>query len=197
MRLRKLTAAAALLLCAAGASACQSKAGAAAFVGGHRIADSDVSRYVQAGAKTFQDSNGATVVPKDVVLEALIDLPIFERAVATNGGPPSAEELATGLTEYLSGGTEAMVSSQLTQNGLKSSFTAPYIRRSVLLHVLVTRLKITQTSDLVAAVRKVQPNIEVSPRYGTWDAQSVSLSTSAGGVVPSFISLSNIVTATS
>ena len=188
VRAPKLTVAIALVLCALSATACQSKAGAAAVIDGQRISDSDVSQYVQAGVGAVQQSDGTTVVPKHVVVDSLIQTQLYEKALAANGGPATPAELDAAKQAVLSGHTSAELESQvLKPAGLKPNFTDVFLTSHALTQVLVTRLGITQNTQLLAVLDKLHTNVEVSARYGEWDAPNFGFSTAANAGVPSFV----------
>jgi len=190
VRARKLIVAAALLCCAFGASACQSKAGQAAVVDGQGISDSTVASYVQPGAKPFQGQSGSTVVPKVVVVESLVRVKLFEKALAANGGPATAAEIDTATKNYLSGHTmDDLYTQVLKPAGLKSDFSQPFLDSQILPQVLIARQKITQASELNALLGKLNTNVEVSPRYGAWDPANFAFSTAADAGVPSFVTM--------
>lgn len=190
VRPRKLIVAAVLLLCAVSASACQSKAGQAAIVDGQRISDSTVAGYVEPGAKPFQAQDGSTLVPKVVVAQTLIRNVLFQKAVAANGGPATAQEIDAGTKAYLSGHTtDELYTQVLKPAGLKQSFATPYLGGQVLLQILIKRLNLTQASDLNATLKKLNADVQVSPRYGAWDAANFALLSTAGSGVPPFVTL--------
>jgi SurA N-terminal domain len=190
VRAPKLIVAAVLVLWAVSATACQSKAGAAAVVDGQRISDSEVAQYVQPGAQPVQQSDGSTVIPKHAVIDSLIQTQLYEKALAANGGPATQAELDQATQAVLAGHSKSDLETQvLKPAGLKSNFTDVFLNGHALTQVLVHRLGITQNVQLLAVLSKLHTNIQVSPRYGAWDAPNFSFSTAANAGLPSFVTL--------
>ena len=115
MRYRKLTslvAVAGAALAVVGLAGCDSKIGTAAVTGGHKVTDSDVTRYLTAKAKPFsvQSSTGAaqTIVPRSYVLTAIIREQLFTKTLAaTKGGLPSESDLTSAQQQLTQGATQA------------------------------------------------------------------------------------------
>ncbi len=86
------------LLAVATLSACQTKAGAAAFVGKTRISETTVNRYLTRDATITTDpSTGAADNPKSDVLTTLIRTALIDQVFRTlPGNHPTAGELDAG-----------------------------------------------------------------------------------------------------
>ena len=104
VRVRKLTAVvgmtAVMALALGGLTACDSKVGQAAIVGGHRISESDLGKFLSpAGpspsALSAAANAGQGLYPKTEVVQFLVQQELFTQALAKNGGVPSKGELAT------------------------------------------------------------------------------------------------------
>lgn len=191
MRLRRTLAVAALaVIVTAGLSGCQNKVGLAASVGGHRISESDVGKYLTVKAVPFTvqgQSGSTTIVPKVYALQALIVNELFDKALAdTKGGAPSKAELAAATNSVTSGASEAQQSAQYTKYGFAKNFAQLDIRGSALEGILAQRVGATTTAaPILAEIAKLKIPISVSGRYGAWDPKTLSISESGG--VPSFV----------
>ncbi len=202
MRLRKLGAGAIALLAVTGLSSCDSKVGQAAVVQGHRLSDSDLSAYIQTGAKSYTDKNsGATVVPKLYALENWIDDQLFERAVESRGGRVTAPELRLTRGLVVGSGSPEDISTFYTKLGYTERFAKLFLHEQQMVVLLVKRL-VPKVPDsqiisalqsgqlggaLLGAVKKVKANVSVSARYGKWDASKLALTDTPGAGLPSFI----------
>ncbi|MGI8665615.1 MAG: hypothetical protein ACR2N4_06250 [Jatrophihabitans sp.] len=166
---------------------CDSKAGAAAVVDGHRITESDLSGYLTADAKPIQGSDGTTSTPPKIfVLEYLVRNQVFALLLSAVGAPASDSQLQAQKTASLGGGTEKDLSDQITQLGLASKFEPVVVRNRELLTLINAKLK---TNDQVnAALAKVKDKVTINPRYGSWDLQTVSLTDLGKKQLPSVLS---------
>jgi predicted small secreted protein len=197
VRVRQLAVAAvAIAVASAGLTACNTKVGAAAIVGGDRISDNSVQRYVQPGAQpatqTDQTSGQtSTLIPKVQALQELVELQVFQDAL-DHYGPATPGELTAARASYLTsqGATEAQVSAALTKDGFTPRFTDLYLEVGSYLTVLEARLKDDGSGTAtVAGLNKLKIPVQVSPRYGTWDGTSYSISSGASDGLPSFVKL--------
>jgi hypothetical protein len=171
-------AAAALALC--GVAACgNSKPGAAAFVGGTRITDGDVNRYLTVQSTPYSNGQGQEIRPKVVVLQTLILQQLLEKALAANGGPPSQAELDKVRDSVLQGATEEQLTSQITKSNFTPSFEQAYLRAQELFAIYGQRTRATSADEVIASVNERDIGVQVSPRYGTWDAKQFALQAEA------------------
>jgi hypothetical protein len=185
VRCRSLSVTALAVLCLGGATACQPHAGAAAFVDGHRVSDSDVSRYVRANAEPIGSDAPSQ---KSIVLQTLVIGQLLSRAIEQNGGPARDEELAAARAQLLPEGTDTDIKGFLVRNGFTASFEPVYLRGKVLVTVLAARVDAGQDGTrLVAALARLHPRVSVSARYGEWDATNFVISTGPRAGVPSFL----------
>jgi hypothetical protein len=197
-----LTVATLAALAMGGLSACQTKIGMAASAGQHRLSDSDLAGYVQAGAAQYTDQNSSTpVVPKLFALENWINLQLFSDAVASKGGAPKAGELATAGTAVLGGRSKGAFEKVYTKLGYTKRLADLILQQGSTLIVLVERLAPGLTAaQAISALQNGQANttiiktvdatkskVIVSPRYGAWDQANLALSTAANSGLPSFV----------
>jgi hypothetical protein len=182
-------------------TACQTKIGLAASVEGQRLTDSALSGYVQPGASPYSDQNtGQQVTPKIFVLQNWIDNQIFATVVDKHGGPATAPELSTARSAVL--GTHTLADYQKFYSG--QGYTRPFaqliIDQSALLVVMVERLAHTSAANAIQALNSNQigatllktinalhPKVDVSSRYGTWDAKHLALTSDPGAGAPAFV----------
>ena len=186
MKFRLLGAVVAAALAATALSACDSKVGTAAYVGGDRITESTVSGYLTPQAVPFTTSTGATIVPRSAVLQTLIQAKLFDRALQDHGGPATPSELAEGRAAILQGSTEQEQTAQLVKDGFKSDFVPVYLDSFSREYVLAKRLNASSSAEILAAVQKLGVPVTVNGRYGAWDAKTLSLGEPP---TPSFLTL--------
>ena len=175
MRLRRIAAGAVAALALCGLAACSSKAGAAAFVGGTRISDADVNRYLTVRSTPYSNGQGQQVLPRVVVLQTLIAQQVLEKALAANGGPASQSELDQLHDSVLQGATEEQLTSQITKSNFTASFEPVYVRTQELFGVYAKRANATSADAVITSVNKHNIGVQVSPRYGSWDASQFGL----------------------
>jgi hypothetical protein len=202
VRLRKLTAAALAVLAVTGLTACKSKAGVAAVIDGHRISESDVTKYVThtgPSSETVQQAaaQGQQVLPKSTVVHYLVQVQVFERVLARNGGVPSDAELASlrdqaaaTLLQISATGRQLddYVNSNIAASGFSRRFPSLLFRAVELEMALISRSHATRLSELAAVVGKAHLAVSVNPRYGKWEPSQVAVSNPAAAV-PSFVKL--------
>jgi hypothetical protein len=173
-RLRSLAVLPVLTLSCLGLVACDSKAGAAAVVDGHRITEKELSRYVPASAPPIPTGDGSTSTPaKSFVLQYLIRNEVFPLLLAAAGGSVTEEQLQAGKAEALGGATEADVTKQITQAGLSARFEPVLLRNRELLNVV--RTKLTTQKQVDDALAKIKDKVSINPRYGSWDLKSLTV----------------------
>jgi hypothetical protein len=211
VRVRKLTAVigmtAVTALAMGGLTACDSKVGEAAIVGGHRISESELGKYVSpagpvpsvlsAAAKAGQE-----VYPKTEVVQILIQQQLFERTLAKNGGVPTAGELAklhdqaaaTFLGTQLTGAAlDSYLKSAQGNYGYAAGYAAQLLRTIELEAALAVKVKAQSLADLAAAVNKLNINVQVNPRYGKWDQKTLTLGGPTSNI-PDFLKLGGVST---
>ena len=176
MRLRRIAACAAVALALCGLAACGgTKAGAAAFVGGTRITDGDVNRYLTVQSTPYSNGQGQEIRPRVVVLQTLILQQLLEKALAANGGPPSQAELDKVREGVLQGATEEQLTAQITKSNFTESFEPVYLRTQELFAIYGLRARATSADEVITSVNNRDIGVQVSPRYGTWDAKQFAL----------------------
>jgi hypothetical protein len=169
-----LCAAAALALC--GLAACgNSKAGAAAFVGGTRITDADVNRYLTVRSTPYSGGQGQEIRPRVVVLQTLILQQLLSKALVASGGPASQSELDRVHDSVLQGATEEQLTSEITKSNFTASFEPIYLRTQELFAVYGERARATSADAVINSINKRGIGVQVSPRYGTWDTSQFGL----------------------
>jgi hypothetical protein len=179
-------------LAVTGLSACQSRVGAAAFVGSTRISESTVGKYVNRNATESTDqSSGALESPKSEVLDTLIISDLIDRVIATKPAyQPSGAALDTARTAALAqigAPSVPALESGLESQGFTKSFADFYLDEQAKIALLTADLKDTDGSVLFKAVNDLHVKVSVSPRYGDWNEAQLSVST--GPSTPSFLQL--------
>ena len=178
-------------LAVTGLSACQSRVGAAAYVGSTRISESTIGKYVtRSAADTVDQNSGQPVNPKSQVLNLVIYDDLFDRVFASRGGQPSAAVLAAARTQALTqigAPSLAALETGLESGGYSKAFATVYLDEQAKYALLTTALKDTDGSILAKTVQDLHVKVSVSPRYGDWD--EAHLSVSAGPSTPSFLTL--------
>jgi hypothetical protein len=192
-----VTAATVLALATVGLSACTSKVGQAAVVGGHHISDGTVGKYVQSNGPA--PSGATAVIPKVQVLSTLIQGRIFAGVLANSkGGVPTDAELAKLEPEAAANVVQvsaADLTKQIVPLGYKASFTGQVFRTAELEYVLVQRLKPKSEADLDKEIAAAKQSVQVSQRYGSWDKSTLSVTSTGNAGVPSFLKLGSDVQA--
>ena len=207
MRVRRvMTVVALAAVAASGLSACQSKVGAAAFVGKTRITESDVASYVLVtGAPSATPTPGdtsstAAANPKGTALSWLLQEAVYTDVLAaTPPGPgtkksvPTDAELAAVHDEALQIQFHASVAGEqadqqlaagLADSGLEPKFLTLFIRTFELEQIAIDRLDAKSPADLGAAFAKLRIDVKANPRYGSWDPSTLKL---AQATPPSFL----------
>ncbi|MGH8962599.1 MAG: hypothetical protein ACRDWT_15665 [Jatrophihabitantaceae bacterium] len=202
MRFRKLAVLAVAAIAVTGLSACNTKVGAAAYVGGHRISDSNVEQYLTPKAVPFQLSSQSgssqTIVPRSYVLQTLILGRLFNRALAdTKGGQPTESQLSAADKSLAQGATQAQQQQQYTKYGFKSSFAALDIRNTTLETILAQRTGATSDAKpIFAEISKLKIPVNVNSRYGSWSPSTFSLTSDPSAGLPSFVTIHPVATST-
>jgi hypothetical protein len=187
-KLRPLAVLPVLLLACLGQVGCDSKAGTAAVVDGHRITEKELSRYLPANAKPISSGNGSTSTPaKTFVLQYLVRNQVFPLLLAAAGSPVTDAQLQAGKAAALTGTTEADLTSQITQAGLSERFEPVVLRNRELLNLL--RAKLTTDKQVNDALAKVKGAVSINPRYGSWDERTLTLLGLGKKQLPSVLSV--------
>jgi hypothetical protein len=186
VRFRQIGACAVALLAVGGLAGCQTKAGAAAVVGGHRISESDVNRYIDVGFVQPSPSSSAqqTQAPRVIVLNTLIEARLMSTLLESLHALPSDGELRKLHDEAFAvqlgaqqTGTQAddLLRSALTKSGLEASFADVFVQGLELKQAVIDKIKAQKQSDIADAVAKLGVSVSVSGRYGDWSAAQASL----------------------
>jgi hypothetical protein len=193
VRRRLPVAAASAALAATLLTACHSNVGAAATVDGHRISESDVSKYLTANAHDLvaNDSSGApTSTPaRSFVLNALVRARVFQKVLeVTPNGAPSPADLAAAQQQFLTsqfGGTQQQFTDTVRRLGLKSSFADVYLRETAYEQILTNDFNAGVNVDQI--IKNAHPDVRINPRYGSWNATNFVVSTANNSGLPSFL----------
>ena len=194
MRFRRiLTVLTLVVLAASTLTACETKVGQAADVGGATLSDSTLAEYVQPGAVPYTDQSGEKVVPKLNALTTWVRNELLKATIAAHGGPVTTDELNAAHNVIVDAGVPDQAAKANRGNGYASGFFDMLTEQYTLLTVLVERL--AKTSDAAKAFNLLQSGqanqafsaaivaaktpVEISPRYGTWDASRLSVSSFA------------------
>jgi hypothetical protein len=163
-----------LSLACVGLTGCDSKAGTAAVVSGHKISETQLSSYLRPDAPPVRSSDGSSsIVAKTFALQYLVQNEVFSALLAANGSPVTEADLATAKTSVLHGGDEQVLTDQITKAGFTSKFEPVVLRNHELLTLL--QAKLTSNQQATAAIAKLRQGVSISPRYGSWNQQSLSL----------------------
>ena len=186
-KLRSLAVLPVLTIGCLGLVGCDSKAGTAAVVNGHRITDKELSRYVPASAQPIPSGDGSTSTPaKNFVLQFLVRNEVFPLLLAAAGGSVTEAQLEASKATVLQGTTEEKLTQQITQAGLNASFEPVLVRNRELLTVVQSKL--TTDKQVNDALAKVKDKVSINPRYGSWDLASLSLRGLGKNQLPSVLS---------
>ena len=165
---------------AAGLSACSTKVGAAAVVGGQRIPEAQVTKQILS-TSTAGASSRLTVVA------FLVQARLYEQADQKLGVRVSDSELraaqAPAAATFIGGNGQivagqagvAVLAKLLPTIGVAGSFAGSMLRTAELEYLTVSRLKITTQAALTARLASLHIPVSVSPRYGSWDAKLQSV----------------------
>jgi hypothetical protein len=174
-------------------TACQTKVGAAAFVGSQRISESAVGKYVSRNAKTTTDPSSGTVEnPKSEVLTTLIRSAIIDDVFKTlPGNHPTPAELDKGRAAAMTqiGITSiSQLEAAAESAGFSAAYASLYIDEQAKIAALGIVLKDPGDGSILSpAIAKVHAKVSVSPRYGDWDSSQLTVGT--GPSLPSFLKL--------
>jgi hypothetical protein len=169
-----------------GLAGCDSKAGSAATVNGHKISESKLTGYLTSQVKPIPLSSGE-VPARTFVLRTLIGNEVLPGFLAENGGQVTEEQVATAKSAVLAGRSEQAIVDQITGVGLSAKFAQVYLRSAELGSVLQSRFSSQAQFD--AAVKKFHPAVSVNRRYGGWDASSLSVRDFGSRELPDFVKI--------
>jgi hypothetical protein len=162
-----------LVLSCLGLVGCDSKAGTAAVVDGHRITEKELSRYVPANAQPIPGQGGTSTPAKNFVLQFLVRNEVFPLLLAASGSPVTEAQLAAGKAQALEGTTERELTQQIVASGLSERFEPVVLRNRQLIAVL--QAKLTTDKQINDALAKIKDKVSINPRYGSWDLGSLSV----------------------
>ncbi len=181
------------VLAASTLTACRTKIGQAAEVAGATLSDSTLAGYVQPGAKPYTDQSNTLVIPKLNALTTWVRNELITAAIASKGGSPTTNELNAARSVIVDAGVPAQAAKANKSNGYASGFFTLLTDQYTLLTVLIERL--AHTSDaakafnllqsgqanqgFVSAIVATKTKVEISPRYGTWDASTLGVTSVA------------------
>jgi hypothetical protein len=168
-------------------AACRTHVGAAAFVNGTRIGESDVHDLIlasgpnAAGVANAQRNGGSVLNARTTVTSILVTDLVFRAVLARRGELPSNATLRqlhdTALAFFgaQTGGTQIdeSLGANLVENGLKVSLLAKLLDNYELEYVLIQRVKAQSLADVSKAVADAKVKISINPAYGAWDAANV------------------------
>jgi hypothetical protein len=185
VKVRSLVVLPVVALVAVGLAGCDSKAGAAAVINGHKITETQLADYLTPQVKPIPLSTG-DVPARTFVLRTLIGNEVVPAFLTQIGAQVTDAELNKAKAALLQGSSEDAVVKQVTGIGLSAKFVPVYLRGNELSYILQRRFSSQQQYD--DALKKFHPSVTVNRRYGTWDAQTLSMSDFSRSQLPGFIS---------
>jgi hypothetical protein len=191
VRVRSLVVLPLLAVVGVGISGCDSKVGTAAVVNDQRISEKQLNDYLTPNAQAIPGSQGVAATPARLfVLKVLVRNDVFRKLLDVTGGQPTAAQMTAAKAQlFASGGTEQDLTKQIVQTGLQAKFTQDYLADQTLLTFFQQR--ISSQPQLDAALKKANLNVSINPRYGGWDATSLSVSDLSKKQLPDAVTLSN------
>jgi hypothetical protein len=190
---RGVVALAAVTAVVLGASACEVKPGAAAFVGDQKITESDVAQYVSTTSTASPSTDAQTLTPRAQVVSTLVSERLFREYLQEKGGVPSdaallsSRDAAFQLVTGQSFPDLAQFQGQLEGLGYDKDFAELYATQIELEYEVIQRSKAASLAELAKAVQAVTDTPRISPRYGSWNAEQLSLSGSSA--TPNYLTL--------
>lgn len=196
-----LAAIGAAVLAVVGLTGCHTNIGTAAWVNTHRITESAVNTYVspagisQKALSQAKSQGGSIPPPRTFVLQFLVQEQVFAQTLQhfkipyTEGGLAATHDAAASLllnTQLAGSNLDAIIDKQLPSSGVRRSFRDVFLRVLELEYRVVKSKHLTQFSQLPPLVKQAKVSVWVSPRYGSWHWNSLSIS---GNTVPSYLSL--------
>lgn len=177
------------MLALAGLSACRTKAGAAAFVDGHRISQGDVNKYLLPGFTQPSPAAGQppAEAPRVLALDTMIETRLLTALLGRSLGGVPADNVLAGLhdealavqLQVQAQGSEAdqQLRGALVKTGVKEGFTAVFLRSIELKQAVIDKINAQGPSDIAAAIKKLDIRVSVNERYGKWSADTAALTT--------------------
>lgn len=175
----------ATVILALGVSGCGSAVpGAAAVVGEDRISESElndrVEQVLRAQGRPVDTASEALVV---TTLDRMITTSLVEQLATREGVDVSQGELDAMIVDYAeaSGGTEAfeqlLLEQDLAPEGIEDLFRVNILAQKLGVALDPTGSPETQTAAVLDAVAEFSATIgtKVSPRYGTWKADELTI----------------------
>lgn len=188
MRVRYLGAAAAAVLALGGLAGCKTNVGQAAVIDGHRISESDISKYITPKAQPVVEQDQSTgrsiqFSPRTWVLNTLINQQLGFQLLAAIPAVSSitSAQLDSQLHNDLAGRTATQVAEKTGLHGFTEDFYKIYLRVKELILVVQQQPQ----SAVQQAFGKLHFSVSVSPRYGSWDGTNLILS--PGAKLPSYL----------
>ena len=188
MKFRLLAVLPVLAVASLGLTACDSKAGVAAVVDGHKISETTLSDYAPNTAKPIPaNSDGSTIPAKIYVLQVLAQNEVYPLLLTGAGEHAAESDLAAQKTTVLGGSTDQQFTDQLTALGLSAKFEPVFIRNRELIAVIQKKLG-TNQAGLNKGLAQVKDVVSISPRYGSWDTATLSVTNLGKAELPSILS---------
>lgn len=172
---------------------CSSKVGVAATYNGHTITDSQVAQYITATVQPVsrQDASGAsTQIPaRTFVLNVLLQDRLYDKVLdRVPGGHPSESAIQAQIESQLQGHSPDEVAKSAGLVGYTEPFINLYVRDLVINNTL-TNLVQSGSVDPNKLLANLHFDVDVSPRYGTWDPSTFSINGAGGAGAPDFVTL--------
>lgn len=190
---RLLTVLTLAVLAAGTLTACQTKIGQAASVGGATLSDSALADLVKPGATPYTDQSGAQVVPKLNALTTWVRNELLKATIAARGGTATTDELNAARSVITDSGVPDQAAKANRGYGYASGFFELLTEQYTLLTVLVERLAKTSNAARAfnllesgqanqafsSAIVATRTKVDISPRYGSWDPSTLAVTSFA------------------
>lgn len=191
---------AAAALAVAALTGCQTNVGTAAHVDDHSISASEVEDLLdplvgEELAASGRTAGEITFIGRNLVTTWLIREQVFEQMWDKRGGLPTGEqvdEVHDRAIQFLFNSTEVesgtagddAVRAALSGTGVDGAFAQTMIRAASLELVLADEIDSSSEADVIKLVADEGIEVRVNPRYGVWDASTLSLGATA---LPSYV----------
>ncbi|UQX89379.1 hypothetical protein M6D93_05080 [Jatrophihabitans telluris] len=185
-RIRALAALPLLVMAGAGLSACDTKVGTAAVINGHKITESDLNSYLTSSVQPVPGNNGS-VPARFFALSILVNREIGPNLVAAAGEKPTPAQEAQARKAISDSATTNGIEGQLSKLGFAPKFYQAYLDEQT--QVSLLGAKVTSAQQLAGVVKKAGLNVSVNPRYGGWDARTLSLTEVGKKQLPNALTL--------
>jgi hypothetical protein len=184
-------------------AACDSKIGQAAAVDSHTLTDSNLASYVKPGATPYADQSGSgQVIPKVDALTTWVRNELLIAAITAKGGEPTPAELNAARDTVVGTGLVKQVRQNSSNHGYTEKYNQLLVDQSALLVLLIERVGHLSPAKALQALENGQANsaipksiadarahIDISPRYGTWDKRTLSVSSDPDSGAPDFVTI--------